>query len=145
MGPVGGMSESLNSRPSGGPVADPVAQSGVEAAEQDARRARGRLLRGKCREMSDAAAAADPTLEVVRGWYHDPVWGTQEHWWNKRPDGTILDLTAEQFPVGGMTWLYEEFTGTFPCYGCGDPVSEDDQVNGCCSGPCYASMVGVPY
>lgn len=100
-------------------------------------------LRGKCEEMSKAACAADATLTLVRGWYHDPDWGREEHWWTVRADGTIYDPTSGQFPHGGITALYEEYEGTFPCYGCGAEVSEADHYNGCCSGECYGRMVGV--
>lgn len=100
-------------------------------------------LRGKCEEMSRAAVAADPTLTLVRGWYYDPIWGREEHWWTVRPDGTIHDPTAAQFPMGGVTQWYEKYDGRFPCYGCGREVSEDDHYMGCCSGACYGRMVGV--
>ena len=100
-------------------------------------------LRGRCREMSDKAAAADPTLTIVRGWYDDPVWGAQEHWWCKRPDGTIVDPTAAQFPTGGVVSLYREFAGMFPCAECGEEFAEGDGYDVCCSGECYGRMVGV--
>lgn len=100
-------------------------------------------LRGKCKEFSEAAVAADPTLRLVRGWYHDPIWGQQEHWWTERPDGTIHDPTAGQFPVGGVAVFYEEYRGVFPCYGCGVEVSEESHYNGCCTYECYGRMVGV--
>lgn len=102
-------------------------------------------LRGKCKEFSEAAVAADPTLRLVRGWYHDPIWGAQEHWWTLRPDGTIHDPTAGQFPVGGVPSLYEEYRGVFPCQGCGAEVAEDDpkRYEACCSYRCYGRMVGV--
>lgn len=100
-------------------------------------------LRGQCEERSKAAVAADPTLTLVCGWYHDPVWGRQEHWWTTRADGTIHDPTAGQFPHGGITALYEEYSDVFPCDGCGIDVNENDHVNGCCSSACYGRMVGV--
>lgn len=100
-------------------------------------------LRGKCEDLSKAACDADPTLRLVRGWYFDPDWGRQEHWWTVRQDGTIHDPTAAQFPHGGIAALYEEYQGIFPCYGCGTEISESDQYMGCCSGECYGRMVGV--
>lgn len=102
-------------------------------------------LRGRCRELSRAAVAADPTLRLVRGWYHDPVWGQQEHWWTVRPDGSIHDPTAAQFPVPGIAAFYEEYAGVLPCEGCGRPVTEADpaRYEACCSYGCYGRMVGV--
>ncbi len=102
------------------------------------------LLRGKCREMAQAAVDADPTLTLVRGWYDDPHWGEQEHWWAKRPDGSIVDPTAAQFPVPNVVQWYREFDGYYPCQECGEPTIEDSLVGGCCcSGRCYGRMVGV--
>lgn len=102
-------------------------------------------LRGRCRELAEAACADDPTLTLVRGWYDDPIWGAQEHWWCTRPDGTIVDPTARQFPVGGVAEWYRPFEGLYPCAECGAEVPEADLVGGmCCSGSCYGRMVGVP-
>ncbi len=100
-------------------------------------------LRGKCEEYAKAAVEADPTLRLVRGWYYDPVWGREEHWWTECEDGTIYDPTSAQFPVGGVTAWYEEYAGVFPCYGCGKEIEEKDQYMGCCSTECYGRMVGV--
>lgn len=102
-------------------------------------------LRGKCRECAEAAVQADPTLTLVRGWYIDPVWGREEHWWAKRPDGQIVDPTAGQFPVGGVDAWYVEFTGVYPCEECGIEVPEDDLIEGrVCSDVCFGRMVGIP-
>jgi hypothetical protein len=100
-------------------------------------------LRGKCEEMSKAAVEADPTLRLVRGWYVDPVWGREEHWWTERPDGSIHDPTAAQFPMGGVADWYEEFTGTFPCEECGRDFAEVEGYGRCCSAACFGRMVGV--
>lgn len=106
-------------------------------------------LRGRCEELSRAAVETDPTLRLARGWYDDPVWGSQEHWWTVRPDGTIHDPTARQFPVPGITVLYREYDGIICCMECGKEVPEDeaylaDGSNGVCSGRCYGRMVGLP-
>ena len=101
-------------------------------------------LRGRCREMAEKACAADPSLTLVRGWYADPLWGDQEHWWGKRPDGTIVDPTAAQFPVPGVTAWYREYEGLFPCRECGAEFAEGEGYMECCSGSCYGRMVGVP-
>lgn len=102
-------------------------------------------LRGKCHEMSEAAVAADPSLRLVRGWYHDPIWGSQEHWWTVRSDGSIFDPTAAQFPMPGVAAWYEEYVGIFPCMGCGTEVREDDpdRYDACCTSTCYGRMVGL--
>ena len=103
--------------------------------------------RGRCRQLSEEAVAAEPTLTLVRGYYHCPIWGKQGHWWTKRPDGTIYDPTVSQFPSGGLG-EYEEFDGYFNCGHCGKRVAEDDEEahrNGnyiYCSGAClYADVM----
>ena len=35
-------------------------------------------LRGRCRDLAEAACADDPPLTLVRGWYDDPIWGAPE-------------------------------------------------------------------
>jgi hypothetical protein len=101
-------------------------------------------LRGKCRPYAEAACAADPTLTLVRGWYCDPIWGREEHWWTVKPDGTIHDPTSAQFPMGGVAEWYEEFAGVYPCQECGAEVPEADLVEGCCcSARCFMRMVGL--
>jgi len=95
--------------------------------------------RGKCKEMSEAAVAADPTLTLVRGHYHCPLWGEQPHWWTVRQDGTIYDPTKNQFPSKGIG-EYVPFNGTVSCEQCGKEVHEDDAVlygnYAFCSGEC---------
>ena len=76
--------------------------------------------RGKCKEYVDKAVQADPTLRVVRGHYHCPFWGKQEHWWCERPDGSIYDPTVKQFPTAGACAEYEELDETRICEECGD-------------------------
>lgn len=101
-------------------------------------------LRGKCQPMAEAAVASDPTLTLVRGWYCDPIWGREEHWWTVRPDGSIYDPTSAQFPMGGVAGWYEEFVGLYPCEECGRETPEAELVEGrCCSGRCYMRMVGL--
>jgi hypothetical protein len=101
-------------------------------------------LRGKCEEMSKALVESDSTLTLVRGWYDDPIWGRQEHWWTKKPDGTIVDPTSAQFPVGGIASWYTEFDGIVSCEECGKDVKEADAYMGrLCSARCYGRMVGV--
>lgn len=104
-------------------------------------------FRGKCREMSEAAAAADPTLTVVRGYYHCPMWGAQEHWWCTAPDGSIVDPTAAQFPSKGIG-EYIAFSGGYPCAECGKevPEAEVEHAEGryvFCSYECYGRFVGM--
>lgn len=103
--------------------------------------------RGRCREMSEALVAADPTLTLVRGYYTCPIWGTQEpHWWCKKPDGTIVDPTAKQFPSAGKGF-YEEFDDWFECADCGKRIKEEDgHIMGSyivCSETCARRLVGV--
>ncbi|GAA1808484.1 hypothetical protein GCM10009811_34690 [Nostocoides veronense] len=100
--------------------------------------------------------AADPSLRLVRGWYHDPQWGAQAHWWAAGPDGTIHDPTAAQFPIGGIAACYQEFDGWGFCYECGHDVHEDDAYGAICgsdlvcSGYCYGhpgrfDMTGIDW
>lgn len=108
-----------------------------------------RQYRGKCKEMAEAAVAADPTLRLVRGHYLEPLWGREEaHWWTVRPDGTIFDPTRLQFPSGGVAEFYTEFDGICQCHECGRDVPEAEAIiagNGhyaLCSMACYGSLVG---
>lgn len=102
--------------------------------------------RGKCKEMVNAAVLADPTLRAVRGYYHCPLWGKQEHWWAEKPDGTIVDPTAKQFPSGGLG-EYEEFDGVLHCSECGKQIKEEFATfygNYCfCSTKCNMRFVGL--
>ena len=102
---------------------------------------------GKCKEMSEALIAKDPTLILVRGYYMCPFWGEQQHWWCKKPDGTIVDPTKDQFPSKGRA-EYVEFDGKVACSECGKSMLEEEahfESRYCfCSGECYGRFVGVP-
>jgi hypothetical protein len=104
-------------------------------------------FRGRCKELAEAEIAKDPTLTLVRGHYECPIWGLQQHWWTIRPDGTVFDPSARQFPSGGMG-LYLPFDGTLSCANCGQDITEDDAWRlegryGYCSYTCYGQFVGV--
>ena len=102
--------------------------------------------RGKCKEMVDATVAFDPSLKAVRGYYHCPIYGKQQHWWCVRRDGTIYDPTVKQFPAGGIG-EYEEFNGMVTCDECGKKVTEDTAIfygkYGFCSIACNMRFVGL--
>jgi hypothetical protein len=103
-------------------------------------------FRGKCKTLSEEAVAADPALTLVRGHYLCPIWGEQGHWWTVRPDGSVFDPTARQFPSKGIG-EYIPFTGFVRCESCGKEVKETDaNHNGhhvYCSGEClYADVMG---
>lgn len=102
--------------------------------------------RGKCKELSEALIQADPSLVLVRGYYYDIAWGKQSHWWTKKPDGTIIDPTKDQFPSKGQG-RYEEFDGVLNCSNCDKEITEDEaDIHGryCfCSYTCYGQFVGV--
>jgi hypothetical protein len=106
------------------------------------------IYRGKCLEFSEKAVAEDPTLTLVRGHYYCPIWNSEEaHWWTVRPDGTIYDPTAKQFPSKGMG-LYTPFNGVIKCEECGVAVKEEEAYGidtnyRFCSGICYGRFVGV--
>jgi|SRR5665647_377034 len=105
-------------------------------------------FRGKCKELSEEAIAQDPTLILVRGHYHCPVWGEQPHWWTVKPDGTIFDPSARQFPSKGIG-RYIEFDGGLACSNCGKEMKETDEVAqfesnyAFCSTPCHMRFVGL--
>ena len=103
-------------------------------------------FRGKCKEMSEAAVAADPSLTLVRGHYICPWWGEQAHWWTVRADGSVFDPTAAQFPSNG-SGVYVPFDGYCECEECGKRVKEEDACidppHVFCSGTCYGRCVGV--
>jgi hypothetical protein len=102
--------------------------------------------RGKCKELSEAAVAGDPSLRLVRGHYHCPFWGEQAHWWTVRQDGAVFDPSKDQFPSRGHG-DYVEFDGTVSCSECGKRMTEDEasfESNYCfCSYECYGKFVGV--
>ena len=103
--------------------------------------------RGKCKEYCDQAIIDDPTLTLVRGFYHCPLWGKQDHWWTKKPDGTIYDPTVKQFPTGGSGAEYEEFNGMCECAECGKQIPEDEaRIEGryaFCDSYCNMRFVGL--
>jgi len=105
-------------------------------------------LRGRCHELAKKACEEDPTLRLVRGHYYCAHWGEQPHWWAEKPDGTIVDPTAAQFPSGGRG-AYIEFDGFVECEECGKCLPEAEMImagNGnhpVCSDTCYGRLVGV--
>lgn len=102
--------------------------------------------RGKCKEMSEELVRKNPTLALVRGHYHCPIWGEQAHWWTKAVDGTIHDPTKDQFPSRGIG-EYVEFDGNLSCSNCGKSMREEDaDIEGryaFCSYECHGHFVGV--
>jgi len=103
--------------------------------------------RGKCKELSEAAVAEDPTLTLVRGWYWCPISNKQEmHWWTKRSDGSIYDPSKAQFMSNGLG-EYSEFSGYYTCEQCGKKVAEEDVIPlgnyVVCSDMCARRLVGV--
>lgn len=113
---------------------------------QDLSAAHDYSLRGRCKELCDAAVAADPSLTLVRGHYHCWHWGKQPHWWTVRPDGTVFDPTAAQFPSLGRG-DYVPFDGFVECAECHKVVAEDKaDIEGnyaFCSYVCHGRFVGV--
>ncbi len=106
-----------------------------------------RQYRGKCKELVDAACAADTTLTAVRGHYFCPLWNSNEqHWWCVQKDGTIYDPSKAQFPSNG-NGIYTPFDGFVECSECGKVVLEEDAgFHGryaFCSTACNMRFVGL--
>ncbi len=106
-----------------------------------------RLYRGKCKQMSEALVAEDPTLTLVRGHYFCPIWNSDEpHWWCEQQDGSIVDPTREQFPSKG-SGIYTPFNGMCECSNCGKEVAEEDATFDSnyvfCSSKCYGRFIGL--
>lgn len=104
-------------------------------------------FRGKCKELCEEAVASDPTLTMIRGHYYCPIWNTSDpHWWCVRPDGTIHDPSARQFPSKGHG-EYEPFNGMVSCAECGKEMEEAHaSFHGnyaFCSTPCAMRFVGL--
>jgi hypothetical protein len=104
-------------------------------------------LRGKCKQMAEAAVAADPALTLMTGHYYCPHWGQQEHWWTVRAGGTVYDPTAAQFPSMGRG-IYEPWDGTFECAECAKSLTRQEVGSAegryaFCSGRCHGRFVGV--
>lgn len=103
-------------------------------------------FRGKCRELCEQAISADPSLTLIRGYYHCPVWGKQGHWWCERSDGTVFDPSVKQFPTKGAGATYEPFDGLHECEFCKKKVAEDKAYivapHLYCSYECYGHDVG---
>ena len=104
-------------------------------------------FRGKCKEMAEDAVCADPTLTLVRGHYYCPIWNTDEaHWWAVKPDGTIVDPSARQFPSKGRG-VYTPFNGMVECAECGKELPENearfDSNYAFCSSACNMRFVGL--
>lgn len=104
-------------------------------------------FRGRCKELSEAACAADASLTMVRGHYFCPIWNRDEpHWWCVRPDGTIHDPSKLQFPSRGLG-IYQPFDGFVECAECGKEIHEDDAQfesrYAFCSTKCHMRFVGL--
>lgn len=106
-----------------------------------------RKYRGKCKEYVDEVIRLFPDWKAVRGWYECPLWGDQEHWWTKKPDGTIFDPTVRQFPTAGAFASYREYRGFLMCFGCGKEVAEHEIVpldgHVFCSDKCLRYTIGI--
>ncbi len=104
-------------------------------------------FRGKCKELSEAACASDPTLKLVRGHYYCPFWNSNEpHWWCERKDGTVYDPSKDQFPSKGAG-IYMPFDGILHCSQCDKEILEENaDIEGnyvFCSYKCHGRFVGA--
>jgi hypothetical protein len=85
--------------------------------------------RGKCKELSNELEKKNPDLIVVKGWYHCPIWGKQQHYWCKnKKTGEIVDPSVKQFPSSMYAdeSFYEEYNGFLYCEFCNKTVKETD-------------------
>ena len=80
--------------------------------------------RGRCKELCEEALLNDPSLTIIRGYYHDALWGKQQHWWTVRQDGSIYDPSKLQFP--DQNGEYEQFSGLCNCEHCGKEITEEE-------------------
>ncbi len=104
--------------------------------------------RGKCKEMSEALVKNNKNLRIVRGYYHCPIWGKQQHWWCENiHTKEIVDPSVKQFPTAGIAAEYEEFDGWLECSNCGKKIHENEASGegsyAFCSDRCYGMFVGV--
>ena len=104
--------------------------------------------RGKCKEMSEELIKKDSSLRLVRGFYCDPIWNTEDqHWWCEDTEGNIIDPSKDQFPTRGLAGTYREFDGYFTCYGCGKQLEEFEGIQRgnviVCAGECYNKLFGL--
>lgn len=103
--------------------------------------------RGKCYEMCVSAIHADPSLNLVRGYYTCPIWNVREqHWWCTNKNGDIIDPTKLQYPSAG-TGDYEVYLGWVVCDNCGKEVDEEnakfDSRFTFCSSRCHGKFIGI--
>ena len=104
--------------------------------------------RGNCKEFALKAIQEDPSLTLVRGYYWCPFSNKKEqHWWCKRPDGTIHDPSKLQFLSKGLG-EYTEFDGFVECAQCGATILEQDaSFQGryplCRNNNCISAFLGV--
>src|SRR5262249_55639991 len=101
---------------------------------------------GKCREVTEAMAAAFPELERVRGHYVCPQVGEREHWWCETRDGDVVDPTAAQFPSGGdgtyLPWSEGQPEPVGKCRCCGGYVFiQSKWAPSLCSAACAVEML----
>lgn len=101
--------------------------------------------RGKCKELCTLLVSQNPDLVIMRGYYHDALWGKQPHWWCKDKLGNIIDPSKKQFP--DQNGDYEEFDGWMNCSNCSKQLHENDegiifQSNYVfCDGTCFMNFV----
>ena len=102
--------------------------------------------RRKCLQFCQKAVAENPDLTLVRGYYHCPIFGKQQHWWTVDKGGNIYDPTALQFPSKG-TGVYEPFGGFVNCAECDKAMAEEEaDFEGryaFCSTACHMRFVGL--
>jgi hypothetical protein len=106
-----------------------------------------KTFRGKCKKMSEDACKADSSLTLVRGTYFCPLWSSDEfHWWTTRPDGSIYDPSARQFPSNG-NGIYTPFDGNVECSECKKIMKENeasfDGRYSFCSYECHGRFIGI--
>lgn len=101
-------------------------------------------LRGQCYQISKEASENNKELKLVRGYYHCPFWGKQQHWWNVDAEGNIIDLTKDQFPSKGHG-SYEVYDGILECESCGKKIKEEEVTWAgrypVCDNVCYGRLV----
>ena len=101
-------------------------------------------VRGKCKEFAERMMKEFPELVLQAGFYHDAVWGKEQHWWLSDGEGNIIDPAASQFPTKGTgeyEHISEEERPIGKCANCGELCYPGAPSDSLCSEKCHITYV----